>query len=422
MDQESGHGHHAITRAAVHELYVSHQAGGSPRADTHGLINGMNEDQYFHALDRAQEYQDRWYGPTTHSAWADGGAQRQHGMADPHLSGAQNLTIDRNYVEQNLADARHGNDMTHLGAAVHALEDSYSEAHAWRGATANHGDPTAPIESFNVFDPLPNPHMHTWGIFGTEGTHDGRFDHVPVDEKTGELIRGTDKAAAHAVAEALGTFHDHQRSNDADARTAVHAKVGEFFKPNDSGVKVNDVFTDSWAHERDHRLEYHHNEIIEYQPHIGPAHDAGSRHVHGPDHGTPSKTGPIFNSDHIHAVPGHGPGAAYDPGHGPAYDPGHGAAHDTGHSAADQSTAYDPGHSAAYDPGHSMAYDSGHSMAYDPGHSAPAYDPGHSGAGHGVTHDPGYSAAYDNAHAHASGNEAAHAADIAGHAGGHEIV
>ena len=335
--------------------------------------------------------------------------------------------------------------MTHLGAAVHALEDSYSEAHAWRGVAANHGDPTAPLESLNVFNPLPSPHQHTWGVLGTEGTHDARFDHVPVGEQ-GELIRGTDIAAAHAVAQALGTFHDLQRTNDADARAAAHAKVGEFYKPSDSGVKVNDVFTDSWAQGRDHRLEYHHNEVIEYD------------HVHGTDHFGKIPVledipviGPIIHTSlghHAHAALDPGPGAAYDPGQGPAYDPGHSAAfqstaYDPGQSAAydpGHSTAYDPGHSAAYNPGHSVVYDPGHSAAYDPAHSAAydpshsaaydpahsaAYDPSHSAAydpGHGAAHDPDHSAAYDNAHAHATGNEAAHGAEIAGHAGGNEIV
>jgi hypothetical protein len=415
MDQQTGAGHHIITQVAVHELFAS------GRADAHGQINGMTENQYFHALDRAQEYQDRLYGPTTHPAHLDGAAQRQHGMADPHLSGAKNLEVDRNYVEKNLTDARHGDQMTHLGAAVHALEDSYSEAHAWRGSAANHGDPKAPIESFNVFNPLPSPHQHTWGVFGTEGTHDARFDHVPVG-KDGELIRGTDKAAAHAVAQALGAFHDSQRQGDGHAQAAIHAKIGEFYGHGASGVKVNDVFTNSWAHERDHRLETHHNEVLDYD------------HAHGTDHFSKIPVledvpviGPI-----IHEALGHGPHAALDPGlgapHDPgqhAYDPGHAgvtAAYDPGHAGV--TAAYDPGHAgvtAAYDPGHggvaAAAYDPGQ-QSYDPGHTgvgAAAYDPGQAGTGH-TGYDAGHGT-YDSTHAH----QDAHAAEIAGHASGNEI-
>lgn len=403
MDQEDGHGHHAITRAAVHELFTSTKADGSLRVDANGLIDGMKEHDYFRALDSAQEYQDRWYGPTTHPAWADGAAQRQHAMADPNLSGAQNLAVDRAYIEHHLASARHGNEMTHLGAAVHALEDSYSEAHAWRGPAANHGDPTAPIQSFNVFDPLPNLHMHTWGVLGTEGTHDGRFDHVPVGEH-GELIRGSDIAAAHAVAQALGAFHDHQHANNAEAQAAVHAKIGGFFKPADSGVKVNDVFTDSWAHERDQRLEYHHNEVIQYD------------HAHGTDHFSKIPIledipviGPL-----IHGVLGHQPHAAYDPSHANAshalaYDPSQ-PGYDPSHANADHAVAHDPGHANA-----------GHAVAYDP--SQAGYDPSHANAGHALAYDPGHAnaghdAAHDNAHAQA----AAHGAEIAGHASGNEIA
>src|SRR5262249_56980242 len=131
---------------------------------------------------------------------------------DPDQSGAWNLSTDRSYVQGQLARAHEdtANTMQHLGNAAHALEDSYSEAHAWRGDAANHGDPNAPVESFNVFDPLPNRSMRSKGfIDGVMGTHDERFDEVPVDAQ-GHLIHGTDQAAAHAVAQMLAAFHDHQ--------------------------------------------------------------------------------------------------------------------------------------------------------------------------------------------------------------------
>jgi hypothetical protein len=47
MDQETGSGH--ITRAAVPKLFMSGPA------DAHGRTSGMNEDQYYRALNRTQE-------------------------------------------------------------------------------------------------------------------------------------------------------------------------------------------------------------------------------------------------------------------------------------------------------------------------------------------------------------------------------
>ena len=303
MDQESGGGHHAITYAAVAELFHSGLA-------VDGKIDGMTQGQYAKALDETQAAIDAWYGKTTHPAQLDGSAQCEHGLADPKLTGQQNLAVDQNYVENNLIEAKHGHEMTHLGAAVHAaenglaevrpghpmtylnaatdsvmnsvteakyghemthlgaaahaLEDSYSEAHAWRGSSANQGDPTAPIESFNVFDPLPSPDQRTWGVIsGHEGTHDARFDHVPVG-RNGELIRGTDIAAAHAVAQTLITYYGHRHQDDVHAQTAIHETVGSFYQPSDLGVEVNYVYTHSWAQERDHRLELHEHEESDY--------------------------------------------------------------------------------------------------------------------------------------------------------------
>lgn len=241
MDQEDHAGHHAVTREAVRELFAS------GRADASGRIDGLTEEEYFAALDAAQEYQDRWYGPTIDPAWLNPDAQRQHGMADPRHDGLWNLATDRQYVEDELAAASRADEMRHLGNAVHALEDSYSEAHAWRAESAAHGDPTAPVESFNVFNPLPSPSMGTWGVLGTEGTHDHRFDAVPVDE-AGHLLRGTDQAAAHATAAVLGAYHD---------GTGVHDTVASFYRASPDGVDVNGKYTAEWAAERDRRLHEH---------------------------------------------------------------------------------------------------------------------------------------------------------------------
>lgn len=277
MDQETGAGHHAITREAVRQFFAS------GRADAHGLIDGMNEDQYYHALDAAQEHQDRLVqttpvtvaghtfdvpsgtGPTTHNAWTDGAAQREHGMADPHLTGQQNLDTDRQYVESEALAARTGTPaerMTHLGDAAHALEDSYSEAHAFRTGAADAGDPTAAVQSFNVFDPTPGAEhggVRTGGIVtGLDETHDERLDHVAVDPATGALIHGTDRAAATATAQMLGAAYDAEHNPDATAgAAAVHNTVGQFYQAAPEGVGVNIAATPAWEAERDRRLAEH---------------------------------------------------------------------------------------------------------------------------------------------------------------------
>jgi hypothetical protein len=257
MDQDEGAGHHAITREAVQELFAS------GRADADGRINGMTEEEYFQALDQGQEHQDRWYGPTIDPGWLNPDAQREHGMADPYLSGEENRIIDREYVESELYAARDGDEMAHLGNAVHALEDSYSEAHAFRGDSVNEGDPTAPIESFNVFDPLPNPSIGTWGKLGDEqGTHDERFDDVPLDAD-GELVRGSDMAGAHAVAQMLGAYEDNRAQPDSVAHGAIDGTVDRFYQAGEGGTDLNDEATDEWRAERDARLEVHREEMVE---------------------------------------------------------------------------------------------------------------------------------------------------------------
>jgi len=267
--------------------------------------------------------------------------------------------------------------------------------------------------------------------------------------KDGELIRGTDIAAAHAVAQALGAFHDSQRQGDGHAQAAIHAKIGEFYGHGASGVQVNDVFTNSWAHERDHRLETHHNEVLDYD------------HAHGTDHFSKIPVledipviGPL-----IHEALGHGPHAAlappvgaphdstqpsYDPSHAGAtagYDPSHGAVgaavNDVGHAGVG-AAANDAGHAAvaagAYDPSHAGAgaasYDTEHAggaqvayyagqQTFDPSHvgvGSAGYDAGQAGAGH-TGNDTGHGTP-DSTHVHHD----AHAAEIASHASGNEIA
>jgi hypothetical protein len=281
MDQDTGAGHHAVTHLAVHDLYRSGQA------DTSGLINGQTERQFFDQLDHWQHYQDRFIdartiaGPTTHPGWLDGHAQREHSMADPHLSGTANLNIDRDYVVDELDQAHAAHlaannveEMKHLGAAAHALEDSYSDAHMWRDESVYSGDPEAPVKSINVFDP---GGLSTHAGLISEGTHDPRFDHVPVD-KSGNPILPNHQAASKAVAEMLQTYFD---KRDQDAHTAhadCWATVDRFFQPDQDGVHVNSRATPEWTHERDHRLDeahkleqdFHDHEPQPVQP-TGPA-------------------------------------------------------------------------------------------------------------------------------------------------------
>ena len=83
-------------------------------------------------------------GPTTHSAYANPNAQREHVMADPYRKGLDNLETNTEYIYDQLAQASGADEFGHLGAAAHALQDSYSGAHAWREDSVYDGDPAAP--------------------------------------------------------------------------------------------------------------------------------------------------------------------------------------------------------------------------------------------------------------------------------------
>src|SRR5690349_12316334 len=140
-------GHHDITYAAVAQLY---QHVAAPDR----TVRGLRQDEYAAAVDKAQAYQDRPFGvgvitnfgglgksfpyvglgPTTHSAYSNPDAQREHFMADPFRKGWDNLDTNAAYILEQLT-AAHASphlEFGHLGAAAHALQDSYSGAHAWR--------------------------------------------------------------------------------------------------------------------------------------------------------------------------------------------------------------------------------------------------------------------------------------------------
>jgi hypothetical protein len=246
MDQEQNAGHHVITKDAVHELFTS------GRADQHGRIDGLTEDEFYQKLDDDQAFMDRWYGPTGVPAWASGDNQREHAMADPSLTGEQNLQRDRAWVQDNLAQAHDAgpasneNAMSHLGAAAHALEDSYSEAHEWRDDSEHSGNPDAKVESINVFDPTGI--QGGGGVFGVEGTHDERFDRVPIDA-LGHPILGDDRAAVSATAQMLENYVDEEHASHADAVKSFDNTIGQFFQEGDHGVTVNEHPNDAWEAE-----------------------------------------------------------------------------------------------------------------------------------------------------------------------------
>jgi hypothetical protein len=212
MDQEKGAGHHIITITAVQRMFAA-------RA-TDGKLLGMTEREFAGALDKAQEHMDRWYGPTVLPFWMDEAAQKQHGIADPHLSPKENVARIKGWVEDNTVKAvllahqqKIGDAIKALGAAVHALEDTYSEAHMWRSVSEHFGVETAEIQQIMVFDPTGM--SGGGGITGqilrvkgaSMGTHDEWFDKVPLD-KRGEMVEGDDKAATNAIVRLLNSFMD----------------------------------------------------------------------------------------------------------------------------------------------------------------------------------------------------------------------
>ena len=228
MDQQKGAGHHIITRTAVQRLFATRAKNGR--------ILGMKETDFTDALDGAQEHMDRWYGPTILPFWMDEAAQKEHGIADPHLSPEENVKRIKGWVEDNTIKAvllaqqhKIGDAISDLGAAVHALEDTYSEAHMWRSASEHFGVETAQIQQIMVFDPTGL--SGGGGIIGdvlrlkdvSMGTHDEWFDKVPLD-KRGQMVEGDDKAATNAIVRLLNTFMDSYDNTTVPATGASEAE------------------------------------------------------------------------------------------------------------------------------------------------------------------------------------------------------
>jgi hypothetical protein len=254
-------GHRDITYAAVARLY-QHLAAPD------GTIRGLRQQEYAEALDKAQAHQDRalgagliknfagtgksvpyvGLGPTGHSAYANPNVQREHFMADPYRRGVDNLATNTEYILDELA-AAHGSaedEFRHLGAAAHALQDSYSGAHAWREDSVYDGDPTAPVQSLHVFTPA-----HAVGIDDGRNTHSDEFDRPPVNS-------GSTRAAIEATYRMLRTHELNREKSPEEAVRALRADLGPMLRPSKSGVTVNLHPTPEWTAERNRRLALEH--------------------------------------------------------------------------------------------------------------------------------------------------------------------
>ncbi|GAA1691735.1 hypothetical protein GCM10009745_41370 [Kribbella yunnanensis] len=247
-------GHREITYKAVEKLYQSQSRDGLSQAD------------YAKQLDEAQAYQDRplgagviknfngtglpfvYVGPgkTAHSAYANPDAQREHFMADPYRRGADNLRSNTEYLFEELAAAHAAesprDEMMHLGAAVHALQDSYSGAHAWRELSVYDGDPTARVQSLHVFTP-----GHVIGLDEHRNTHADEFDSPP--ESSGSTL-----AAVEATYRMVRAYEQTRELPPQEAELARRAALDELVRPADN-VVVNLHPTPEWTAERDTRLQ-----------------------------------------------------------------------------------------------------------------------------------------------------------------------
>jgi hypothetical protein len=265
--------HVAVTRESVRELFDPKQG----LIDANHCVRGMTESQYFKAVNDAQAKQDHFPGPSQAPASWVPGVQKEHALADPHLSGPENLARIEKFVIDELALAReaalgpkgiHSPEVeVHLGKAGHAIEDSYSDAHIFRGDAVHSGDPMAPIESINVF---------AW----LGGTHDHRLETVQVH---GQVVTGNGIAAAKAYAMVLTAFEKSLKDDHGISFEELRHLVESLHRPVDSGVKVNLHHGDpAWKHERDQRLDIDrwqlHNPLT-LDPHVTSAPGGAAGHT-----------------------------------------------------------------------------------------------------------------------------------------------
>jgi hypothetical protein len=256
-------GHREITRAAVHRLFEEAAGRG-------GRIRGIAEQDYADALDRGQARQDRLVGvgvirhfagtslpfpyagpgPTAHSAYANPDRQREHFLADPYRSGPENLRLAVGHMLDELGAANRAGDvgqqMRHLGAAVHALQDGYSGAHVWRDDSVYAGDPAALVLALNVFTP-----GHVIGLGDGRNSHADVFDRPPAGS-------GTTRAAVEATYRMLRAHEAGLTADPQQAAATLRRTLGPLVRPSPRGVTVNLVPDRQWAVERDRRIALEH--------------------------------------------------------------------------------------------------------------------------------------------------------------------
>ncbi|MFD0279304.1 hypothetical protein ACFVHB_36155 [Kitasatospora sp. NPDC127111] len=243
-------GHREITRQIVDRLY-----------ETTGEINGMTAEQFYERLNQGQAGQDDLASLKPYYLNREG--QAEHSLAEPAVSAQANVerivsTIVQALEEAGAAalDGRHTAEAVHLGEALHPLEDSYG-GHVHRSTTADPGDPRAPIEGINVFDPLSLSsrsvledtvlHAPEDRIGMVMGTHDLDADAHRVDETGTTVLKGYDYAAVAAGTEVLDTYLTREATDSCVPRTGE--QVAGFFRLAPD-ARVHHTPDQAWVHER----------------------------------------------------------------------------------------------------------------------------------------------------------------------------
>jgi hypothetical protein len=252
-------GHREISYAATDRLYDELAGPG-------GRIRGLTRPEYAEALDKAQAKADALLGAglvrnaggtgltfvyvglgkTAQSAYFNPEAQAEHFMASPYADGRTNHEANVRFIHDQLRLARSGERspaqrLTHLGAAAHALQDSYSGAHAWREKSVYSGRADAPVESLHVFTPA-----HVVGIDDGRNTHDDEFDQPGARS-------GTTRAAIEATAGML-IAHEKALEQPKQAEALMSTALNPMLRASPNGVTVNLKPDAAWKAERDLRV------------------------------------------------------------------------------------------------------------------------------------------------------------------------
>jgi hypothetical protein len=265
-DQEKDRGHHVVTWHAVRQLFEMNPGG---------TLLGHNQSDFFHKLDDAQARADGVPFPgitgpvmghfehvkedirsgNASTARPSSGlfgapdVQREHAIADPKMSAHENVAAIKGFILDQLIAARAAHDagdsaaeFTHLGRAVHCLEDSYSNAHMFRDPS-NPMDPNSPINAVLNFHPA----SHT-------NTHVGTFDSVPTvpGDPTNALARLSDQAAAKAIGIVLHTYvsrPDVCGGDSAAIKQAFQRTLDPFFHTSSTVQVLDDKHSAAFQHQ-----------------------------------------------------------------------------------------------------------------------------------------------------------------------------